>query len=863
MSQTNENNKENKMSIKELFSEEFEKHYDFKKYEPLVEEYWQKYDFYNKQLDEFIEAYRAKEIQIDEAKKRIFVIDTPPPTVNADGMHIGHAFSYSHIDFVARFQRMNSRIVYFPFGFDDNGLPTERFVEKKFGKKASEIPRDEFRELCYKVIKETEEKFAKFWIRMGLSADFRNPYSTISKEVIKLSQISFVELYEQGRIYRKDSPVLWCPECKTAISQTELEDKELESTFNDIIFKILDDEGNEIEDLIIATTRPELLPACVAVFVHPDDERYKHLIGKKAKTPLFNDVVPILADERVDPEKGTGAVMCCTFGDQTDIEWYKAYNLPLKEAITEDGKMTKLAGKYEGVKIEEARQAIIEDLKKENLLVGQRPIVHTVNVHERCKTPIEILSRPQWFIKYLDLKDKFLELGEKLNWHPKHMKHRYDNWVKGLQWDWCISRQRYFGVPIPVWYCENGHIIVAKKDELPVDPTVDKKEKCPICGGRLTPDYDVLDTWATSSLTPMIISKWKTDEEFFKLTFPNSLRPQAHDIISFWLFNTVVKSWLHEKSLPWTDVAISGYVLAADGSKMSKSKGNVVDPWDVINEYGSDALRFWAASSKLGEDLPIEEKEFINARKFFTKLWNASKFVKINIKKYYEKYDDVPYKYHYLEKWLLTKLTRVINASTKAFENYDYSKSKQYTEKFFKQIYCDNYLEFIKPYFWNIENVKDIEHLRGIVEALKQGLLNTLKLLAPIVPHITEIIYHKVFDVEIEKSIHLEKWPDPILMDEHAEAVGDLFAKIVSAVRKYKGLKQMKLKEPIDRIDVALPKQYTESMLELDELLKEITKAKEINYSEAENLDSVEIRVNGEIIEPEYKPDYFSLPKDE
>ncbi|MEM1988987.1 MAG: valine--tRNA ligase [Candidatus Woesearchaeota archaeon] len=843
-----------------LTSKEFDKHYDFKVYEPLVEKYWLEYDFYNKSFDAFINDVIEGKIKLEIAKEKVYSIDTPPPTVNADGMHIGHAFSYSQIDFFARFQRMRGKVVYFPFGFDDNGLPTERYVEKKIGKKADEMSREEFRKICYEKITELEKTFQDFWIRMGLSADFRNPYSTISPEVIKISQLSFVELYEQGRIYRKDSPIQWCPECKTAISQTETKDLDLESTFNDIVFKLIDEKGNEVEDLIIATTRPELLPACVAVFIHPSDPRASKYVGKKAKVPLFNFTVPILADERVDPEKGTGIVMCCTFGDVTDVEWYKVYNLPLKEAINEKGIMTEIAGKYRGMKLLEARKAIIEDLKSNNLLINQKKIVHTVNVHERCNTPIELLSRPQWFIKYLDLKDDFLRLGKELKWYPEHMVHRYNNWIKGLQWDWCISRQRYFGVPIPVWYCEKGHIVVAKKEELPVDPTSVAK-KCPICGSNCKPDEDVLDTWATSSLTPFIISKWREDDLFFKLTFPNSLRPQAHDIISFWLFNTVVKSWLHEKSLPWKNAAISGYVLAADGSKMSKSKGNVVNPWDIINQYGSDVLRFWAGSSKLGEDLPIEDKEFINGKKFVDKMWNASRFLMMNLDNYYKAHSERKIDIFevskaskfFLNRWLLTKLSKATQSATKAFEeNYDYSKVKQYAEKFFRQVYCDNYLEFVKYYFKNETNDDLMDE---IIATLKLGLLNSLKLISPIMPHISEVLYHKIFTSDLSKTIHFESWPEVVLIDEDAEALGDYFAMIVSAVRKYRALEQKKFTESIKEISVYLEEKYIVPLMNNQQLLKEILNAETINL----NVGRFKVIVDGkEITDFEYSPVFFN-----
>ncbi|MBU0761625.1 MAG: class I tRNA ligase family protein, partial [Candidatus Altiarchaeota archaeon] len=435
-----------------------------------------------------------------DSAAEVYSIDTPPPTVSGK-MHLGHAFSYSQQDFIVRYKRMRGFNVFYPFGTDDNGIPTERLVEKEKKVRARDMDRQEFVKLCLKTLEEElRPKYISDWKRIGMSCDWRIFYTTINTHCQKISQKSFIDLYGAGREYRKDAPTMWCPECQTGISQVECQDKELDSYFNDIVFKV------DGKDLVIATTRPELLPACVAVFYHPQDERYIGYAGKKAKVPLFNFEVPLLPDERADPEKGTGVVMCCTFGDQTDMEWQKAHNLPIKEAITPNGKMTDLAGKYEGLKIVEARKEITKDLKEAGLLLSQKPIKHNVNVHERCGYEIEYLKSKQWFIKYLDLKDEMIEWGKQLNWYPEYMRHRFDHWVNGLQWDWLISRQRYFGVPFPVWYCGKcDEIILAREEDLPVDPLVDAPPvtSCPKCGHqKFTPEKDILDTWATSSLTP-------------------------------------------------------------------------------------------------------------------------------------------------------------------------------------------------------------------------------------------------------------------------------------------------------------------------------------------------------------------------
>ncbi|MEK6835883.1 MAG: class I tRNA ligase family protein, partial [Nanoarchaeota archaeon] len=487
---------------------------------------------------------------------------------------------------------MNGFNVFYPFGTDDNGLATERLIEKLNNVKSKEMPRQEFINLCLKTLEKIRPEFIQDWKKLGMSCDFSIFYTTINKHSQKISQKSFIDLYKMDREYRKEAPTIYCPNCQTAIAQVELKGQELTSEFNDILFEV---EGKVIK---ISTTRPELLPSCVAVIINPNDERYRDLIGKKVKVPLFNYKVPIIADNKVNPEKGTGIVMCCTFGDITDIDWYNAYNLPLRISINKDGTMNEIAKKYQGLSIKEAREQIINDLKENKLLTSQKHIKHVVNVHERCNTEVEFLITKQWFIKYLDLRKKFLKDGAKLNWYPKFMKNRLDNWIKGLKWDWCISRQRYFGVPFPVWYCAKCHeTILADEKQLPVDPLKDKPlKKCPRCYGKeFIPEKDVLDTWATSSLTPIIAQELFKGKKVHNKLFPMSLRPQAHDIISFWLFNTLVKSQLHFNKNPWKDVAISGYVLYR-GEKMSKSKGNIIEPQEIMNNYGADSLRFWAAS---------------------------------------------------------------------------------------------------------------------------------------------------------------------------------------------------------------------------------------------------------------------------
>ncbi|MBI4440482.1 valine--tRNA ligase [Candidatus Woesearchaeota archaeon] len=730
-----------------------------------------------------------------ESKAEVYSVDTPPPTVSGK-MHIGHAFSFSQQDFVVRYQRMRGKNVFCPFGTDDNGLATERLVEQTKKVRARDMPREEFVKLCLETLEnEFRPKYVEDWKRIGMSCDWSIFYTTINEHCQRISQRSFIELYKQGREYRKDAPTMWCPTCQTGVSQVECQDQILDSYFNDIVFKV---NGKE---LVIATTRPELLPACVAVFYHPDDKRYQEYKGKKAEVPLFGLEVPILPDERADPEKGTGIVMCCTFGDQTDMEWQKAHNLPIRVAISGDGKMTSLAGKYQGLSVKSARKMIIEDLKDSKLLISQEPIKHAVNVHERCKAELEIIPSKQWFIKYLDVREDMLKWGEELNWHPRHMKVRYDHWVKGLQWDWLISRQRFFGVPFPVWYCKKcEEVILADEKELPVDPVTSKPKarKCPKCGcTEFVPETDIMDTWATSSLTPQIATELFRDKPIFKKLFPMSLRPQAHDIITFWLFNTVVKSRLHYGKNPWKDVIISGHALDPRGKKMSKSLGNVVEPQEMIKKYSADALRFWAASSKLGEDLPFMEKDLVTGHKFIVKLWNASKLCFMHLEDFDTKKKVA---LEPVDRWLLSRLSAIIKNSTESFDKYEYSRTKADVENFFWHEFCDYYLEIIKDRLYNADR-RGKEARESAQYGLYHGLLSTLKLMAPIMPHITEEIYQIYFaEKEGRKSIHISRWPDLSMNDEKAEKIAEVVLYAVESARRVKSESNLSLKSPVKRM---------------------------------------------------------------
>jgi valyl-tRNA synthetase len=798
------------------------------KYDPKVaEDKWQKY-WEDKKIYEFH----------PDPNKETYSVDTPPPTVSGK-MHIGHAFSYSQQDIVVRFQRMQGKNVFFPFGTDDNGLPTEKLVEKKKKILSNKMSREEFVNICKEFINEEKPKFIQDWKQIGMSADFTKSYSTINKHCQITSQASFLDLYKKDRVYQKESPVAWCVKCQTAIAQAEFESVEKPSHFSDIKFKT----GNQ--DLIISTTRPELIPACVALFYHPEDERYQSLEGKKASVPLFNYEVPILADESVEKDKGTGLMMVCTFGDKEDVEkWYK-HKLDLRIVFEKYGKMNYLAQEFKGMKIDEARISILEKLKETGDLLNQTEITHAANVHERCKTPIEFLKSKQWYIKVLDKKEELLKAGNEITWYPEHMKVRYEHWVQNLNWDWCISRQRHFGIPIPAWINKKtNEIVLPEFNQLPIDPTVDKPLNYSGNIDDLEPETDVFDTWQTSSVTPEIAGNWIHQGEYdYKYDFLESfsLRPQAHDIIRTWLFYTIVKSYFHFGRIPWKNVMISGHAQDPHGKKMSKSLGNIVEPQKMIEKYSADALRFWTAGSKLGDDLPFQEKDLVTGQKMVTKLWNASKLCLMHLKDY--KQSEVT---QIFDKWLLSKLQTVIKESTTSFISYEYSKTKSEVEKFFWQNFCDQYLEIIKDRLYN-PTLRGQQTRESAQEGLYKTLLTILKMMAPIIPHITEEIYQLYFaKLEGKSSIHISSWPkfDESLVDEKAELTGDLGVDIINVVRKYKSNQQLSMKEEINElILVSEDKDFKDMITSIQDDLKAVLNVKEIKFTGDTSLESEKFEV--------------------
>ncbi|WP_414838194.1 valine--tRNA ligase [Candidatus Nanosalina sp. VS9-1] len=749
-------------------------------------------DFEEKWSEKWVEN-GTYEYEGDEDKD-VFSIDTPPPTVSGS-LHFGHTYGNTLMDFMARFKRMQGYDVYYPFGYDDNGIASERLTERELGIRHQNFTRREFQEKCREVCEEYENDFTDAMQQFAFSMDWNNTYKTIEPRVQKISQLSFIDLYEQEREYRQKAPAIWCPECETAISQVETEDMEEDSHFNDIEFPLATGNGS----VMISTTRPELLPACVAIIVHPEDEANNNLVGEKAKVPIFDYEVPIIEDERVDMETGTGVVMCCTFGDQTDIEWYQAHDLDLRVAMDESGEMTELAGKFEGLDRTEAREEIVEELDESGFLMDRWEIEHTVQVHERCDEPIEFLVKKQWYIEVLDHKEKYLEAGREMDWFPEKMFTRYEHWIEGLQWDWCISRQRDSGIPLPVWYCsECEQEIIAEKTDLPVDPIQDEApvDECPECGAEeFEPEEDVLDTWATSSLTPLINADWgwNAEEEEYELGRPElyqmDARYQAHDIISFWLFHTVVKCVEHTGEVPFKDTMIHGFVLDENREKMSKSVGNVTTPEEVLEDFPVDAARYWGARTKVGDDLALKEKDLVEGEKLMRKLWNASKLINDltphkDIEVEEEDLDEI-------DRWLLAEMDELVEFTTEKFENYEFSLARDRLRERFFNMFCSDYLEIAKQ---RLDDEKNKSAQYTLVKAHR----TFLKLFAPMLSHTTEEIWNELYE---NTSIHRSDWPEASGIEADKEA-GENAMEVVSALRKFKTEHQMSLNEDIERAEV-------------------------------------------------------------
>ncbi len=772
----------------------------------------------------------------DTERSQVYSIDTPPPTASGS-LHVGHMFSYTQTDVLARFHRMNGKNVFYPMGWDDNGLPTERRVQNYYGVRCDPrtpydanyqppekpaknqrdfdvVSRQNFIELCEELAVEDEVVFENLFSTLGLSVDWDLTYRTIDDTSRAVSQRAFLTNLASDDAYLAEAPTLWDVTFRTAVAQAELEDREMPGAYYRIPFTI----DGAAEPIYIESTRPELLPACVALVAHPDDERYKHLFGTTATSPLFDVAVKILAHPMAKPDKGSGIAMVCTFGDLTDVTWWRELQLPTRAIVGRDGRIladtpswiesaagrerySSLAGKT----VFSAKEAVVAFLTEENLLDGEpKKIMHPVNFFEKGDKPLEVVTSRQWYIRNggrdADRRERLISRGRDIEFHPAFMRSRYENWIQGLNGDWLVSRQRFFGVPIPVWYRlddagnpDYDQPITPELDALPVDPAAEPApgfdESARDMPGGFTGDDDVLDTWATSSLTPQIVGKWGRDKDFFAKVFPFDLRPQGHDIIRTWLFSSAVRADSLQDSIPWKHAALSGWILDPDRKKMSKSKGNVVVPNDVLDEYGADAVRYWAASAKLGADTAYEVAQMKIGRRLAIKLLNASKFVlNLGVTQKDVAPEDSSTVSNQLDRALLARLADVVEQSTKAFEKYDYARALQITESFFWS-FTDDYVELIKDRAYGAAGDREQQ---SVLSTLATALDTLLRLFAPFQPFATE----EVWGWWREGSVHRASWPSPSSIPVGAdEADASILATVGAAlggIRKAKSEAKVK-----------------------------------------------------------------------
>jgi valyl-tRNA synthetase len=734
-----------------------------------------------------------------DRKRPIYSIDTPPPYPSGN-FHMGNVLNWTYIDIAARYKRMQGYNVLFPQGWDCHGLPTEVETEEEHGIKKTEIPPAEFIKLCKQFVNKYIDIMKKAIIRLGCSIDWTTEYKTMDPDYWKRTQLSFILLHKKGMIYQGTHPINWCPNCETAIADAEVEHETREGTLHYIKFKL-----DNNEHLTIATTRPELLPACVTVAVHPNDERYQQYADKNIMVPVANRKVKIIPDSLVDPKFGTGVVMICTYGDKADVKAAAKHHLPAIIIIDEKGKMNEKAGKYAGLSIQEAKKVVATELEKEKLIEKTERIQQEVGICWRCKTPIEILERKQWFMKTRSLTDAVTRNTQEVTWYPDYMKTRMIDWAKSLDWDWVISRQRIFATPIPTWYCQKcREIILAEPAWVPIDPRIDapKIDKCPKCGSKaFIPETDVLDTWFDSSITCAAHAGWPDRQDWHRI-FPADVHPSGYDIIRTWAYYLMVRHLALFNEKPYKSVLINGMVLGNDGRKMSKSLGNYVATPDVFNKFGADAPRQWAASGgATGSDIPFRWADVEYGWRFLIKLWNAARFASLQLQDYnpQEKAE-----LELLDRWLVTKMEKVTQKVTTAFENCQFNIAVEETRNFAWHELCDLYIEAVKHRLYRPEEYGE-KKKKATQYALYTAIYRTLQLLTPITPHITEEIYQIMFaEDKKHKSIHVSPWPTPEKqrIDEEAEKKGDLIIAVIGEVRREKAEKKAPLSIPIKKLTI-------------------------------------------------------------
>ncbi len=762
-----------------------------------------------------------------------YSIDTPPPYPSGE-FHVGNALNWCYLDFVARYQRMRGRNVHFPQGWDCHGLPTEVNAEKTFKIRKNDVPPSEFVKMCRKLTTETIDSMKHTIISLGVSTDWNLEYRTMDPEYYKLTQISFLRLYKSGHMYRGEHPVNWCPRCETAIAEAEVERIDRRGVLYHMRF------GEPDETIVIASTRPELLCACVAVAVHPDDPRYHQRIGKKTLVPIFGQKVPIISDPEVDPAFGTGAVMVCTFGDKTDVRWQKKYKLPLIRSVTENGRLTPSAGKFQGLKMEEARRQIAQDLQTADRISKTEQTTQSIGTCWRCKTPVEIISRPQWFMKTRDMTEEVVAWAGKLRWVPPFARQRLVDWARSLDWDWVVSRQRIFATPIPIWYCSKcGETITPSEETLPVDPRIDSSpiKSCPSCKStELKGETDVLDTWMDSSITTAVHAGWPTNHDLFKRLFPADLQPNGLDIVRTWDYYLLVRSLALFRTAPYKTLMINGMVRGTDGRMMHKSYGNYVETDEVLQKFGADALRQWAAGGgSTGYDIPFRWTEIEHGRKFLTKLWNVARFILGNLTPSVRQSNTGDLSL--IDKWMLSSAQKLISDVTDAFENFQFSAALEAIREFAWHTLADNYLEAVKH---RLQPETDIASREAAQYCLYEALLTVCKLLAPICPHITESIYQQTPREDKPESLHRNRWPkaNPELALEEWITEGFVLVETIAVGRRRKAEKGLSLKSPLKALVIAGSRENLALLRENEETITRTLKAESLQLRENSEQDS-------------------------
>lgn len=835
-----------------MSNEEIPKDYDFKR-----EKFWEK-----KWEDEDIYKY------IGDGSRPRYIIDTPPPYPTGL-IHLGHVLNWVYIDMNARYRRLKGHDVLFPQGWDCHGLPTEVKVEETHGIKKNDVSRAKFREYCVDLTTKNIASMKSQMKSMGFSQDWNREFITMTPEYMRRTQYSFLKMYNEGLIYQGIHPVNWCPRCETAIAFAEVEYSDNTTFLNYVNFPpAVEDSYDDIassqasgkqadpktEGILIATTRPELMSACVAVVIHPEDERYTHLLGKYVEVPLSHQKVKIIADEEVDPEFGTGAVMICTFGDKTDVSWVNKYDLEIIDAIDESGKLTDAAGRYAGMDLQSCKKQTISDLDAEGYLVKQEQVDQNVGQCWRCKTPIEILVKKQWFVAVRDLIQKTKDAADEMNWMPEHMKSRMVNWADSMEWDWCISRQRIFATPIPVWYCKDcGKVILPDVEDLPIDPTQDEPKHACECGcEEFIGEEDVLDTWMDSSISPLSIAGWP-DEDYVN-HFPADIRPQGHDIIRTWTFYTTLRCLALTDQKPFSDVVINGMVFGEDGYKMSKSRGNVIGPEEVIEQYGADALRTWAANSVPGSDVIFDWKDIKHGYRFIRKFWNAFRFISMQIFDEEVSYEEVKDNLDPLDMWILSKLNNLNITVDNAFAQYNFADTIGSIEKFFWHDFCDEYIEAVKYRLYS--DVSD-ESRKAAKYTLRCVIETSLKLLSPIVPFFVEEVY-QYFD---DQSIHTTSWPEvnEELISEEMEVKGETTIELIDEVRRFKSASKIPLNAELSEVNVYTSDEDLVDVFNLfDDDIRGTLKINDLNISSGKpevHEKIIEVEPDMSQIGPKYKGD--------